>query len=462
MRVVAEPRTISRQLADFAVSLTADDIPSEVIEAAELHLLDLVGVALASHAIGAGTHAARASAMLGGAGDSSVIGRSDGAPPSVAALANGTLAHAIEFDDTHTRSICHISTVVIPTALAVAEATGSSGREALAASVIGNEVIARIGTAAAPAYMQTGFHPTSVCGVFGATVVAGRLRGLTEEQMVNALGIAGSFASGIFEYLGDGTETKPLHAGWAAQAGVSAALLAEHGGEGPGAVFEGRFGLYATHLRMAPGQVDTSDWDLGTRWETPAISFKPYPACHFIAGGLDAARAMLAGGLEVGAIDEIVLGVPAPAVPLVLEPTETKTRPRTAFEAKFSLPFSLASMLVHGDVDVTTYALDRLNDERVLSLAGRVRHEVESFAAYPDVLPVRVNVRLGDGTEVSELSPQGDEPPPFGVDEVREKFGRNASMALDAQDRDALEADLLALESVDDLHEALAPLRRAG
>ncbi|HZV74944.1 MAG TPA: MmgE/PrpD family protein [Conexibacter sp.] len=452
---------LSRRLAAFATNLTFEQIPGHVVEAAKLHLLDLVGTALAAYGSGAGTYAARASLELGGSGEASVIGQADGSPAAVAALANGTLAHAIEFDDTHTASICHISAVVVPAALAVAEAGERPGHELLAAIVAGNEVVARIGADAAPAYMRTGFHPTSVCGVFGATVAAARLRRLTENQTTHALGIAGSLAGGLFEYLGDGAATKSVHGGWAAHGGVSAAALAAAGGDGPAGVLEGRFGLYATHFRLEQRDRLGEDWELGTRWETPEISFKPYPACHFIAGALDAARTLLAAGLDVAAVEEVVVAVPQAAVPLVLEPRASKLRPRTPFEAKFSLPYSLASMLLHGSLDVATYRPERLLEERVLALAGRIQHEVEDFPHYPDVLPARVTVCLRDGGRVSELSPAGAVAPPFTSEDVRRKFRENAALALGEADRAELEARLLAIDEAHDLRMALGPLRRA-
>jgi 2-methylcitrate dehydratase PrpD len=453
--------SLSRRLAAFATDLGDDQPPAEVVASAKLHVLDLVGTALAAHGSGAGTSAAAASAALGGSGAASVVGHADGRPAAVAALANGTLAHAIEFDDTHTPSICHISAVVVPAALAMAEAHGATGRALLTAIIAGNEVVARIGADAAPSYMQTGFHPTPVCGVFGATVAAARLRGLTEDETTHALGIAGSFAGGLFEYLGDGAATKAMHGGWAAHGGIVAAELAACGGDGPEAVLEGRFGLYATHFRIEERDALGGDWALGTRWETPAFAFKPYPACHFIAGALDAARQLLDGGLDPAAIERIVVAVPAPAVALVLEPRSGKLRPSTPFAAKFSLPYSLAALLVHGTVDVASYRPERLDDARVLALADRIDHVVEDFAHYPAVLPARVVVTLRGGEVVEALSPEGPVAPAFTADDVCRKFRANAALALGAGDSAALETGLLALEQVDDLTALLAPLRHA-
>lgn len=452
---------LARRLAAFATTLTYEQIPGDVIAAARLHSLDLVGTALAAYGIGAGNCAASAALELGGPGEASVIGSAGGSPAAIAALANGTLAHAIEFDDTHTPSICHISAVIVPAALAVAETQRRSGRELLTAIVAGTEVVARIGMDGAPSYMRTGFHPTPVCGVFGATVAAALLRGCSENELAHALGIAGSFAAGLFEYLGDGASTKSLHAGWAAQAGVSAALLATHGGDGPAAVLEGRFGLYATHFGIEDRAGLGDDWELGSRWETLRLSFKAYPCCHFIAAPIDAMRALLAAGLEVDAIEEVIVSVPAPAVPLVLEPRPSKVQPRTPFDAKFSLPFTLASLLIHGSVDVGTYRPERLRDERVLGLAPLITHEVEDLPGYPGVLPARVTVKLRDGGVVTQLHP------PDGVERapteamVLQKFRENAANSVDGAGLSALESGLRGIDQAEDIHLTLEPLRRA-
>lgn len=140
--------------------------------------------------------------------------------------------------------------------------------------------------AAPGSFHERGFHPTSVCGVFGATLAAGLLWGLTESQLVGAMGIAGSMASGLFEYLADGSQTKPLHAGWAAHAGIMATQLAQHGARGPASVLEGRFGLYKAYLNRDSAELERQLDDLGERWETPKIAYKAFPACHYIHGCL--------------------------------------------------------------------------------------------------------------------------------------------------------------------------------
>lgn len=439
------------RLASFAVEMPAASIPVAVSAAAKLHLLDALGCGLAASALGVGAHARAVVCEWGGEPAATVIGSRSRLPAPAAALANGSLCHALDFDDTHPASICHVTVVVGPAVLAAAQRQGVTGEEVVAALVVGNEVVTRVGAAAASAYMTRGFHPTSVCGVFGAAAAAARIAGLDTRTTSHALGLAGSTAAGLFEYLADGAETKPLHAGWAAQSGVSAAHLAAEGATGPATVLEGRFGLYHAYFD-GPSAVERELSDLGMRWETPNIAFKPYPACHFIHSCLDAAREA-AEGIGVDEIEEVVVSIPAPGVPLVLEPLEAKLAPRTDYDAKFSLPYSVAAMLVHGEVGLATYEADAIRDARVLELAARVRYAEREFPTYPEGLPGRVELRLRNGADrVAELQFQrGGSQYPMDEDEVVRKFRANAALALAPADTETLERGILTLERQADL-----------
>ena len=295
---------------------------------------------------------------------------------------------------------------------------------------------------------------TGSANVFGAAAAAARLRGLDAATTTRALGIAGSMASGLLEFLADGSSTKRLHPGWAAHAGVQAARLAAHGATGPTTVIEGRFGLYRAFLGREDVDVEGELADLGERWETPRIAFKPYPACHFLHASVDAA-AQAAGdrGLAPGDIAEIVATVPPAAVDLVLEPLEPKLRPRTEYEAKFSLPYSVAARLVHGRVDVLTYTDAAIADPDVLELAGRVRYEVQDYTTPGSGFRGGARIRTTGGETLSaELDYQRGAPEnPMSAEEVREKYRTNAGLALDAVDAERLELALLGLEDEADL-----------
>ncbi|HEX3241317.1 MAG TPA: MmgE/PrpD family protein [Solirubrobacterales bacterium] len=416
----------AEQLAEWSAGLSFEQIPAEVSDAAKLHILDAVGCGLAALALDQ-LGAARAVALeMGGEPEASALGlpRRVGAGP--AALANGSMMHALDFDDTHETAIVHSSAVVAATVLAVGEARGCSGAEALAAAVAGYEIGSRIGLANPGEMHRRGFHPTSVCGVFAAAAASARLRGLSAEQTANALGIAGSQASGLMEFLADGSQTKPLHAGWAAFAGITAAALASHGATGPASVLEGRFGLLASHL----GEFDPAALTdgLGSRWETLGIAFKPYPSCHASHAVLDAVRN---AGITAEDAGEIVALVPgAVAVELVLEPAERKRRPATPYDAKFSLPYCIGALLVHGELGIEAFTPAAIADERALAVADRVIYEVVDFEGGNELSGgVRASVG-GRPVEAVVLRPRGGPANPIEDEELHAKFRRNAALAL--------------------------------
>ncbi len=454
----------AERFAAWASGFSLEGVPSEVIDAATLHALDTMGCGLAAHALGEAVAARETMRETGGEPQASVIGCVDRLPAPSTAFANGMLCHGLDFDDTHPEAICHVSSVIVPAALAAAEAASANGKDLLAAMIAGNEIVARIGMAAPAAFHRRGFHPTSVCGVFGATTAAGRIARLPAGKLAHALGIAGSLASGIFEYLADGSQTKPIHAGWAAQAGLLAARLAAHGATGPATVFEGRYGVFAAFADLHAVSLEAQIEDLGQRWETPRISFKPYPACHFVHAAIDAAAVAVRNrALEPAEIREVVVAIPEPEIAIVLEPLAEKAAPRTGYDAKFSLPFTVAAMLVHGRVGVETYEGNAVKDPAVRDLARRVRYERRDFPTYPSAYPGAIRILLRDGRslEAEVSTPRGGPNNPMTEAEVREKFRSNASLALDANHVAELEASLLALANQTDLRSVLAPLRKA-
>jgi 2-methylcitrate dehydratase PrpD len=457
-----ESGTASQVLAQFAVETTISSLPVQVVQAAKLHLLDCLGCGIAAFGMGASTEALEVVIEAGGAPQATLIGGSGGYPASAAAMGNATLCHALEFDDTHNESITHISAVVVPTALAVGEAVQATGAEVIEAIVLGNEAVARIGAAAAPQYMVRGFHPTSVCGVFGAAIAATKLRHGGVETIVNACGIAGSMASGIFEYLADGTDTKPLHAGWSAHAGVTAAALARYGASGPATVLEGPHGVLRNFFGAEQDQLAHELDDLGQRWETPRITFKPYPACHFVHGCLDAAASIVRMDAFVAdAVDAVSVSIPAAGVGLVVAPEARKRVPSSPTDARFSLHYSVAAMLIAGDVGLRTYQSESISDPRVLALAAKVSAQGRQFPSYPSAFPGAVEVRLHDGSVLGELVEyqRGCTEQPLTEAEVRTKFRSNAVGVLGTHGASALEGAIMRLEELQHVGDALRPLR---
>jgi 2-methylcitrate dehydratase PrpD len=317
---------------------------------------------------------------------------------------------------------------------------------------------------AEPGAMHTrGFHPTAICGVFGGSAAVARLAGLDAETATRALGIAGSMASGIFAYLADGTPTKPIHPGWAAHGAHVATRLAFHGAAGPRSVFDARFGIYHAYLGIEPGSSGLAAQleDLGSRWETPRIAYKPFPICHFTHGAVGAATDAVGGRtFRPDEISGIVVSVPDPWVPIVLEPSAEKMTPRSDYEGKFSLQYAVASMLVRGHVSVTDFTEQAIADPDVLAVAAKVTHEPGTFTTYPEAFPGSARVVLASGETLARELPyqKGAPENPWSADDVRAKFRANAGLALPAETARELEEAVLSLEEHDDVTALLAPL----
>lgn len=453
--------TAAERLATWGLGLRYEEIPAEVVQAAKLHFLDTIGCGLAAHALNVATEGRTMMAEQAGTPDATVIGLDRALPGASAAFANAMLCHGLDFDDTHPGSVAHVSAVVTPAALAAAEVAGKGGKELITAVVMGNETVCRVGMATPSEFHHRGFHPTSICGIFGGTLATGRLWGSTHEALTSALGIAGSFASGIFAYLDVGTATKPLHPAWAAHGSLIGTRVAQLGAEGPPTVLEGRFGLYDAFLQMKP-DLELQLGDLGSRWETPRIAYKPYPACHYIHGSLGSTRSLL-GQFAVEDIDDILVTLPKAGVALVTEPQDMKRAPRTDYEAKFSLQYSTAAMLVHGQVGVKTYTTEAIGDEKVLAVAAKVRYEIKEYSTYPGSFPGGVVITLKNGNKLfAELDYQKGGPEnPLSAEEVIEKWRGNASLCLADAEVEKVERTILAIEEQTDLRAAFAPLAGA-
>ena len=398
--------TVAAELADWIVGLRLDDIPTEVRHTASRHLLDGLGTGLAAVREGAAEPAVTVAVGLGGPPESTILGgRHKGSAPA-AAFATGSLVHALDFDDTHAGGLVHATAGVLPAALAVGEQIGVSGAEVLTAAVAGYEVVCRLAAAAPHGFHARGLHATSVCGVLAAAAVAGRLSGFDAPRLVDALGIAGSSAGGLLEFLHTGSSTKQLHPGLAGSAGIVAARLAAAGASGPDTVLEGGYGIFAALAGRTDVDAKSVLDGLGETWETTRITVKPYPACQLLHASIDAALAL--PPLDVASV---LADLHPDAVSMVAQPRSTKVRPRTPYEAKFSLPWSVAAALVDGRVDLHTYTHGRLDRAEVTDLADRVAVRVVPSALPAADAPGRLVVTSTDGSEtVAEVAHSGGGP----------------------------------------------------
>lgn len=473
------PETISLELARFSAAVQAKPLPSHVVDKVAAHVLDILGVQLAASRQPFASAIRTVALGLGGSHESVGIGLEQRLAAPNAALLNGTLAHGVDYDDTHLRSIVHPSATVTPAALAVAEEVGATGEEVAKAIAVGLEAGVRIGLAAEGEFHERGFHATPMAGVFGATLAASQLYGMEESRIVSALGLAASMAGGLLEFLTDGTSAKRLHGGWAAHGGVLAARLGGAGFTGPAGGIDGRFGLLPTLFGEAadPARIGL---DLGHTWEMLDIALKPYPCCHFIHAFLDAARELRSEiGVAPGeaapreALDRIAridCGVVPLTIPVVCEPRATKLRPQTTYDAQFSLPFSVATMFARGRVTLDEYEPSAIVDDGLLDLARRVYVTPEPRDDFPARFPGRLRLELANGAsfEIDRADNRGGPGAPLSWDEVVAKFRANAGPLLDGPQQDGVIESLekrpppAAEDLVEPLRSACAAVWREG
>ncbi|WP_051326296.1 MmgE/PrpD family protein [Glycomyces tenuis] len=421
--------TVAERIAAWAAQPSLE-LPVDVRERARLHFVDTLGCAIAARHSGA---VPDLDGIIADApGEASVVGSPRGAETSAAALANGVLMHTLDADDTHQRSYAHVSAPLVAALLSSAEAAGATGAEFVDALVVGLEVSARLGIATGAELHARGFHPTSVYGTVGATVALARLHRIDAATTASAIGVSASQAAGIMAYLEDGTNTKVMHPGWAAHAAVWAVRLARHGVHGPVSAIEGPRGLYETHVGQT--RVPCLD-DLGQRWETTEIALKPYAVCHSAHGGLGALAELLADGTVTAEdIVDIECAVPTSTViGMVLEPSGRKTRPQSVYEARFSLPWLLGALAVHGRLTADELAERHLTDPRVLAIADTVRHRVAPLGdAHELGATLTVTRRDGSTATATCLDPLGTPANPMTEAAVFAKFRSAFADADDA------------------------------
>jgi len=445
----------ARELAEWVTGLRFDDLPSDVVESTRLRILDVLGLALA----GCGTrfgHAIRRSALtLSPEGSCRIIGTGERVSLRSAAFANAAFPQALEFDDTHNESIVHMSSPSVAAALALSETRRVTGRELVLAIAISNEIACRVGVVAPGQFHRRGFHPTGLFAPFGVTYGIGKLLSLDAEALAWAAGTCGSFAAGVLECWVDGTDTKFLHSGWAAQSGIAAAFLAHAGVTGPPRIFEGRFGLFASHLQSAevatvPGRIVA---ELGSRWESRYSSFKPFPAAHVLHPYISAIlRLRERDGISPADVVRIDCPVAEFNVSIVCEPAEEKCAPASQAHGRVCLQFTLAEALACGRLGRDAYGDQQRQDPEILDLARKVHYHVDPAFPGPGRFKGAVQVTLADGrvlAEVEEYS-RGSLENPMSPEELRAKFDDNASEMLSAPARDRLAREVAWVENLPD------------
>jgi 2-methylcitrate dehydratase PrpD len=445
--------------ASWLAGLAYDDIPAAVVADAKLRFLDIIGVSLAASAAPAGAIARRTALRLGAGQEAQILGFGDRVPAASAAMANGTMAHALDFDDTHNESVIHVSAPVVSAALAAGQLAKASGKAVLTAAIGGAEITCRIGCVTPSAFHKRGFHPTGVIGTFGSALISGRLLGLDAVQLQNALGIAGSQASGILEFFSDGSFAKQLHPGWAAHSGIIASYLASEGFTGPATVLEGRYGLFATHLGPGSYSMDRVVEKLGAEWICTKTSFKPYPCGHVVHPFLDAILSLYKDeGLRADDVVRITCPIAEWMLPIMCEPREVKLVPETDYHAKFSFPYTVAAALYFGRLGVEAFTDEAIRNQDILALARRVVNEVDPTAPDPSRFKGWVIVETKSGKRFERVVENnwGSESNPLSATDVRQKFRDNARLVLDDKKIEQVLSMTDRLEEVRDINEVVA------
>ncbi|MFI5614868.1 MmgE/PrpD family protein [Amycolatopsis sp. NPDC051903] len=445
--------SLSSALAEFSAGLHYEDLPAPVRRAAQWHLVDTIGVAIAGADPAETTGAALGKLARQWRSDAgaTVLGAGETARPESAALLNGSLAQALEMDDKHGSSLARPGSTVTPAVLAVAQDRGQRLDEVLTAMAAGYETMIRLGFVAGKRFLARGYHTSSLIGGFGSVAAIGRLTGLDAPHIADAFGIAGTFASGIQESTRTGSTSKILHGGWGAHAGIVATDLAAAGITGPSTVFEGDFGFFHTHLTPIEDELDwrTPADGLGTRWHLPDTAIKPYPCCQlmhsFIAGVKELLVEFAAAGITHADIDKVTCLLAEPGLTLVTQPADRKTHPQEPHEARFSLPYVVASALVRGDVGLSTFRVPALSDPAVGALADKIVTAEDPDSDYPKHCPAVIEVKAGDRTFTKRVPYHpGCAEAPLADDDVLTKFERNTTWLLGAQSR-KVGAELAAL-----------------
>jgi 2-methylcitrate dehydratase PrpD len=361
-------------------------------------------------------------------GGCTALGHARALDAAGAAFVNGTAAHGEDFDDTFEGGPVHAGAVVVPAVLAVAEREKLKGERVSRGIALGVELMCRASLVAPKRIHKAGFHPTAVLGAMAAAAAVSVALGSKRNEFVNALGIAGSMASGIIEYLAEGAWTKRLHPGWAAQSGIRAADLARAGFVGPRTVFEGTHGFYHGFAHTTDGDWPKLVDGFGERWVSESLAFKVYACGTMTHPYIDCAR-RLARRIRVEEIEEVVCEAAEGTVHRLWEPLAGKQRPPNAYAAKFSQPYCIAAGFVLGHAGLEAFTEERVRDPRLLALAAKVRYEIDPDNPYPDEFTGHVRVRLKGGRSEEERQAhfRGGAHEPLSRADLEEKFRLNCA-----------------------------------
>jgi 2-methylcitrate dehydratase PrpD len=417
--------SVAEQLAAWLAAVADSPLPSPVAAVVQRLVVDVVGLCVAARRQ---DYVAATLAAVDPGGPCTIIGHAGGFDAFGAALVNGTAAHGEDFDDTFEGGPVHAGAVVVPAVLAACEREGLGGERAASGIAAGVELMCRLSLVAPMGAHKAGFHPTAVFGALAAAGGVGVALGLPSSALTSALGVAGSTASGIIEYLAEGTWTKRMHAGWAAQSGIRAALMARGGFKGPPTVLEGTHGFYKAFAPSVTPDFSLLLEGLGQRWVTQDLAFKPYACGTMTQPFIDCALALARDGVSAESIAAIECEVGEGTVHRLWEPLAVKQHPPTPYAAKFSTPYCIAVGFFDARAGFAQFTESRMADRAVLDLAGKIRYRINPADEYPRNFSGHLRATLRDGSTREYRQPhmRGGAKAPLSGEEIRTKFLDNA------------------------------------
>ena len=452
MEQIKQNKRIAEVLAEFAVNSKYEDLPRETTDQVKRYVLDVIGCTIGSSRRPQINILTEVLKEQGGQPYSSIFAHGFKTSPMNAALLNGTMGHALDFDDDHREGTMHPSVAVFPAVFAVGEKRNASGKDFMRSFILGLEVMIRLGESLLGQSYYQGFHPTGTCGVFGAATACATIMGLDVLRTKYALGIAGSFSAGTQECTGEGAWQKPLQAGHPAMGGVLAAALAEKEFIGAGTVFDGPYGLIKALSYKDQYEYDRITETLGRKWEMTETSIKVHACCRFSGPVTDCALDLYEQGVRAKNVKKITAKVGEFTVKMLCYPIDRKLRPQTHVDAQFSLPYAIAVALCKNRTGIKEFSADAIHDPEVLALAEKVTWELDPEAEkwYPKAYPATVMTELNDGRVLQAHVdyPKGDPENPASDEEIIAKFNSLAEPYVERDKREKIVEAVMRLENI--------------
>ena len=416
--------TIAEEFSSWSKTLSVKDIPEKTQSTLKFLLKDICGIILSARNE---NYVKSLVETYKGSGNLVSLGHSERFDLFSSAIIAGTAAHGEDFDDTFEGNPMHVGATMIPAMLSAAQKFNLNGDQILKGLTIGSELICRLALVAPTAMHKQSFHPTAVCGTFGVAAGLSSVLDLTEKQMVSALGIAGSFTSGIIEYLAEGSWTKRVHPGWSANSGMNAALIAKSGFYGPRTVFEGEHGFFeAFALKEIERDYSHLTDGLGKRWENQNLAFKPFACGTMAQPFVDCAIKIRKKIKNLNNISSITAKVGEGTVHRLWEPLKEKKNPSTPYSAKFSVPYCVAVGFIRGDAGLNEFNEKSINDKEILNLASKVNYEIDPNNEYPKNYTGTLICKTSEN-EFTEHQPcfRGGIKQPLTKDDIDKKYNAN-------------------------------------